>query len=165
MRLWDMRFKQQPAAPVSGFDLTPMIDVTFQLIIFFMLLVNFDQTEQDQRVNLPVSELAEPPEDPYENALTIQLTKDGVILFGGEELSSIDQLQSKLRLETQVIQAYEDQRIEDTTIIIRADSTAKTGLVQEMVQAAQNVGFRHFALRGEQGRVRVEDDRTVDRRP
>ena len=39
-------------------DMTPMIDVTFQLIAFFMFVLNFSEVDQDQRVNLPSSELA-----------------------------------------------------------------------------------------------------------
>ena len=44
--------------------MTPMIDMTFNLIAFFMLLINFSQSEQNDRVILPVSELAKPAEVP-----------------------------------------------------------------------------------------------------
>jgi biopolymer transport protein ExbD len=148
-----MRFKQPQSAEDTGFDLTPMIDVVFQLLIFFMLLLSFDKAEQDQRVTLPVSELAKPPDDAYEEPLTVQLTSDGLILFAGGEFSSIDQFQRTLRTETQIIQAYEDKNVEDVTIIIRADRVAKTGRVQEIIQACQSSGFRKFALRGKQGEV------------
>ena len=37
--------------------MTPMIDVTFQLIAFFMFVLNFSEVDQDQRINLPLSEL------------------------------------------------------------------------------------------------------------
>jgi biopolymer transport protein ExbD len=33
------------------------------------------------------------------------------------------------------------------TVIIRADSGAKTGRVQELIEICQNVGFEKFALR------------------
>jgi biopolymer transport protein ExbD len=151
-----MRIKQPERASDAGFDLTPMIDVVFQLLIFFMLLLTFDEAEQDQRVKLPVSELAKPPEDVYVNPLTIQLTKSGTILFAGDELESLEQLQSALRRETQIIQSYEDKRVEDSTIIIRADRDAKSGVVQEIIQASQNVGFQKFALRGKQADIKVE---------
>lgn len=153
-----MRFKKSPTAPISGFDLTPMIDVTFQLIIFFMLLLNFTDAEQDQRVKLPVSELAKPPDTAYDEPLTIQLTSGGLILFANEEFTSLEQLQSALRRETQIIQAYEGKRVEDVTIIVRADRNAQTGLVQEIIQASQQAGFQKFALRGKQGQVRIEPD-------
>ena len=34
--------------------MTPMIDVTFQLIAFFMFVLNFSEVDQDQRINLPL---------------------------------------------------------------------------------------------------------------
>ena len=56
-----MRFITKKSAEVEP-DMTPMIDMTFQLIAFFMFTINFSDTEQDQRVTLPASELAKPPE-------------------------------------------------------------------------------------------------------
>ena len=53
-----------------------MIDVTFQLIAFFMFVLNFTEVDQDQRVNLPLSELARPPDVAYDEPLTIQLTDE-----------------------------------------------------------------------------------------
>ena len=60
-----MRIKKVKSAIHEG-DLTPMIDMTFQLIAFFMVLINFTQSEQDQRIQLPESTLAKPPEAPLE---------------------------------------------------------------------------------------------------
>ena len=36
-------------------DLTPLLDVVFQLITFFMLVINFSNDNYDQRVRLPVA--------------------------------------------------------------------------------------------------------------
>ena len=45
-----------------AFDMTPMIDVTFQLIIFFMLNLSFSQSQTAARLTLPVADQARPPE-------------------------------------------------------------------------------------------------------
>ena len=37
-------------------DMTPMIDMTFQLITFFMVVKNFSEAEQDDRIQLPLAE-------------------------------------------------------------------------------------------------------------
>jgi biopolymer transport protein ExbD len=153
-----MRFRETHAVEVAGLDLTPMIDVTFQLIIFFMLLLNFTDAEQDQRVKLPVSELARPPDAAYEEPLTIQLTGSGLILFANQELNSLEQLKVVLRRETQIIQSYEEKDVGEVTIIIRADRNAQTGAVQEIIQVSQEAGFQKFALRGKQGQVQVSQD-------
>ena len=134
--------------------MTPMIDMVFQLIAFFMVLINFSEVEQDQRITLPASELAQPPEVAYDEPRTIQVyidevTKDEVILFNRQDLD-IPGLLAELKKEAQIVRAYEDASLSDVTIIIRADASVKTGIVQEVVQTCQEAEFDTFALRGQQ---------------
>ena len=88
-----MRIRKKRQSNIDEGDMTPMIDMTFQLIAFFMILVNFTQAEQDARVELPASKLAKPPEKASEQPLTIQLAKipgpspaDFIALIGGDEI-------------------------------------------------------------------------------
>lgn len=141
-----------PRGIVEG-DLTPMIDMTFQLIAFFMLVINFSDVEQDQRVTLPASELARPPEAPYEHPLTIHLTENDRFIYGGREVTQLAQLRSALLQETQIILRHTTKKLADVTVIIRADKNAKTGLVQQVIQACQELEFERFALRGKQSEV------------
>ncbi len=130
-------------------DMTPMIDVTFQLIAFFLFVLNFTEVDQDQRVNLPLSELARPPEVPYDEPLTIQLMSNESIVFAGDSLTR-DGLKSALLREAQIIKAHPEKRVSDVTVVIRADRNAATGKVQELIQICQEAEFDTFALRGKQ---------------
>lgn len=150
-----MRIKPKHDSRVVEGDLTPMIDMTFQLIAFFMLVINFSDVEQDQRVQLPASELAKPPSAPYEQPLTIHMTKDGTYIFGQKEYGEISRLKSSLLLETQIIKRHTSKALSDVTVIIRADGEAKTGQVQEVIQACQELEFERFALRGKQSEERT----------
>lgn len=150
-----MRFKPKENTGILEADLTPMIDMTFQLIAFFMLVINFSDVEQDQRIHLPASELAKPPSAPYQQPLTIHLTEDNFILFGGKELAQLSQLKSALLLETQLIQRHTTKKIADVTIVIRGDEEAKIGKIQEIIQACQELNFEIFALRGKQSEIRT----------
>ncbi len=143
-----MKFKRRRQLEQSEGDLTPMIDMTFQLIAFFMVLINFTEVEQDQRITLPASELAQPPDMPYEEPLTVQITKDRTVLFARDELE-LDALLPALKREAQIIKAYGDtKKLSDVTVIIRADETIPTGVVQEAISACQEAEFEVFALRG-----------------
>ena len=44
-------------------NLTPLLDVVFQLITFFMLVINFSAGNHDQRIKLPVAGSARPVEE------------------------------------------------------------------------------------------------------
>ncbi len=126
-------------------DMTPMIDMTFQLIAFFMVLINFSEADQVARVQLPQSVLAKPPDGPIENAIYIHMTAAGTAIYGGEDLS-LDALSAVLTRERKVM-AMENKKVADATIIIRADADAPTGMVQELIQVCQDEGFERFALR------------------
>ena len=139
--------------PSAETDMTPMIDMTFQLIAFFMFTINFSDTEQDQRVTLPASELAKPPDAPYDHPLTIHLTKQGEYIYAGTAMGSLDELRSALLREKQIIERYALEKLEDVTIVIRADENARTGQVQEIIQLCQELKFERFALRGKQAEV------------
>ena len=65
----------------TDIDMTPMIDMTFQLITFFMFVMNFSEAEQDERIQLPLSQLAKPVEGAIETPITLQLTNSGSIIY------------------------------------------------------------------------------------
>lgn len=140
--------KADSSATLPEPDMTPMIDMTFQLIAFFMVLLNFGEAEQDARIRLPSSQLAKPPETALENALVVQLTGDNQVLFSGE-LMPIAGLDEKLRREARFI-TLSGEKPEEATVILRADAEAKTGIVQEVIQKCQENGFENFALRAKQ---------------
>ena len=139
---------QKPSAPLQEGDMTPMIDMTFQLIAFFMVLINFSQGEQNQRIQLPDSELAKPPDAPLEFPITLHLTKEGTVIIGGDEVT-IEGLAPYLSREAAVLQLQGTPQ-ENATIIIRGDKQAPTGKVQELIQKCQGNGFVKFALRAQE---------------
>ena len=129
-------------------DMTPMIDMTFQLIAFFMVLLNFAEGDQDQRIKLPSSELAKPPDAPVEAPLILQLPEQGMVLMGGDSVPIAD-MPRYLRTEAEIIKRQEKQ-VGDAPVIIRSDRGTKTGMVQELIKKCQEQGFEKFALRVKQ---------------
>jgi len=55
-------------------DFTSMIDMVFQLIAFFMVLINFNDADQNEKIQLPGSELARPPDGPLTFPITLHVT-------------------------------------------------------------------------------------------
>ncbi len=125
--------------------MTPMIDMTFQLIAFFMFVSNFSEAEQDDRIQLPQSQLAKPSDAPIEAPITLQLTSKSSVVYGGE-LVGIGELGSYLEREKSALLDAGKEPVA-STIIVRADAAAKTGEVQEIIKVCQEKGFEKFALR------------------
>ena len=146
-----MKIKAKGAEFVE-IDYTPMIDMTFQLIAFFMILINFSDAEQDQRVQLPSSALAKPPQAPLEVPITVQIVRSGDIIIGGETYGSPDAIKPALTNEKYVLELGQHS-VKDATIIIRAHRSVKTGQVQKVIKVCQEIGFERFSLRAkhEQG--------------
>ena len=129
----------------TDIDMTPMIDMTFQLIAFFMFVINFTKAEQDERIQLPSSQLAKPTEGTIETPITLQLTNSGLVVYAGE-LVKVSDLRGYLEREkTAMIDA--DKEPTSATVIVRADGRAKTGEVQDIIKLCQEKGFERFALR------------------
>ena len=143
-----MKYKTRQSNVSADPDMTPMIDMTFQLIAFFMVLMNFSEAEQNERIKLPASLLAKPPDGPVEFPLTMQLTREGTVLFGGAE-QRVEDLANALNRERQVLELRGDIPA-SATVIIRADADAQTGRVQELIDICQRTGFEKFTLRAKQ---------------
>ena len=140
-----MARKSSDGPSKTDIDMTPMIDMTFQLITFFMFVMNFSEAEQDDRIQLPLSQLAKPVDGPVEKPITLQLTNAGSVIYAGE-LIGLQDISGYLEREKSVLtEAGRDPTT--ATVIVRADGAAKTGQVQEIIKICQEKGFEKFALR------------------
>lgn len=144
-----MRVKSKKPDLAEG-DLTPMIDMTFQLIAFFMVLINFAQTESNDRVVLPNSQLVKPPDGPIDFPIILHVAQDGEIILGGDDYT-LETLPNGLGRELAVIRA-EDKGPQDANVIIRAHQDVAAGTVQEIIRVAQDMKLERFALRAKEDR-------------
>ena len=140
-----MRFRRKKNEILEG-DLTPMIDMTFQLIAFFMLVINFSEVELSEEINLPMSELARPPEEAPPFKITLNLKEDGSIKYYDQLIAGIDVIKPVLVRE--IRQANSDGvPTSDVVVIIRADMDARTGDVQRLMNKCKAEQLENFSLR------------------
>ena len=139
-------------------NLTPLLDIVFQLITFFMLVINFASDNYDQRINLPDAGSARPVEDDAriaEDRLVLNVDSDGRLLQG-EEAQGIDQAVQTIRHQADLVKlGLRASGVKfdpatgslPTTIILRADKETTFGAVLGIIKACQAQGFRKFALK------------------
>ena len=140
-----MKMKKGKAEETT-IDMTPMIDMVFQLIIFFMLLINFEEGEQNESIQLPGSTIARPPEKRPEFPIVLHMTKRGSVIYDGKDVP-LNSMGLYMRREKS---QQEAQGFDTSTVIIRADGTTLAGKVQELIKLCQdpkNGGFDKFVLR------------------
>ena len=141
-----MKINRNRAKPVEEGDLTPMIDMTFQLIAFFMVLINFSQVERSEAIQLPDSTLAKPPDDTPGYRILLNMKSNGSVIFAGSVYSQLDELKGALSREIRNAER-KNSTLQDIQVIIRAHSVAKMGKVQEWIGICQDVELENFSLR------------------
>ncbi|APZ93833.1 ExbD/TolR family protein [Fuerstiella marisgermanici] len=66
------------------FNITPLIDVVFLLIIFFLVASHFVRSEQAEAVALPTATAGEADDQQALHRLTVTINKDGSLFIAGE---------------------------------------------------------------------------------
>jgi len=115
-------------------DITPLIDVVFLLLIFFMVTTTF-VVSPGHKVELPKSTAQEITAEKRE--LIVVLTKEGRISFEAKFIT-VPELRGRLT-------KLAETRSEDL-VIIQADYRVNHGRVVEIMDAAKNAGFRRLAI-------------------
>lgn len=83
-----MRIKR-PSQDSIGINMTPIIDMVFNLLIFFLVATKFADIERDVRVRPPSSRHARPV-TAIPQELVINVTREGKLLVAGQERSIED---------------------------------------------------------------------------
>ena len=128
--------------------MTPMIDMVFLLIVFFTLVLNFASADQNERVKLPVSELAQPPDKPSTEPITLHILADGIVIYNGIDypLGGLRQpLEHQLR-----IRKFLNLPLNRVTVIIRADARCESRHVLDVIELCQSLDLSQFVLRTKQ---------------
>ena len=88
-----MRIRDTQAETEEPIGLTPLIDMVFLLLIFFLVATSFAQEERDQRVKLPITSspkpLSAPPKQVIINILADGTTKVGGQVYSREKLAAL----------------------------------------------------------------------------
>jgi biopolymer transport protein ExbD len=135
-------------------DLTPLLDVVFQLMTFFIMVSNFNQEVYDQRVRLPVAGSARPILNPAEDKLVLNIDETGRLLVASQALSA-DEALKHIRFQADLARLNADAagialsagEPLPTTVILRADRQAPFTEVFRLIRACQDVNFSRFDLR------------------
>ena len=141
-----MKFNRTSDTKILEGDLTPMIDMTFQLIAFFMLLINFSEVDRAEEITLPSSVLAIPPEVRPDYQIILNLDNEGTVIFEGQRLE-VSAMRSIFVQEKNLAAREGVTNPADIAVIIRAHQDTPTGLVQDLISECQAAELESFKLR------------------
>jgi biopolymer transport protein ExbD len=124
-------------------DMTPMVDVAFLLLIFFMTTTQFKPPERD-RIELPKS--SSDLKAPQSNTITISIIKDGRL--GIDYVAQAHKVQTYVPDIEQLRSHLQTARTANpgARILVKADQAAKYGLMQDVMQMLQDENATRFNI-------------------
>lgn len=128
------RHRRGNLAANATIDLTPMVDVVFLLIIFFMLTTTFITVESGLPVDLPEAQtsVASPS-----NLPTVTINGMGEVFFGGAQVA-----ETELAALVRQSLAESGQR----TVVLRADQGVLHGQSVRIMDIIRQAGAERIAI-------------------
>ena len=124
-----MRIRRRQT-PAEDFQMAPMIDMVFLLLVFFMCVSSLSQAERAMPVDLPASTESKVPEDLADRA-TISILADGSFYLGADQADE-NALAERVR---RVMQA--DPR---TRLHVRADAAVRFDVIRRVLRVCAEAG-------------------------
>jgi biopolymer transport protein ExbD len=116
-----------------GINLTPMIDVVFQLIIFFLLSSSVAKQESQMDLPLPIADSGEKPVESSVKRLTLNVAADGSLVLAGRPIERRD-----LAARLSAAQKEHGRQLE---VRIRGDRHVPYRFVEPALTACARVGL------------------------
>ena len=126
----------QAVAEEEEINITPMLDVVFILLIFFIVTANFIK-EPGLEVNRPDSETAEPTENA---AILIAVGNAGEIYMDGRRIDKRQVKANVVRLPAENPQG---------SVVIQADEKATADTIMAVMDGAREAGVYNISLASE----------------
>jgi biopolymer transport protein ExbD len=128
------QFRQRKTRPKPDINITPLVDVVLQLVIFFVVTTTFISVETGARVNLPSANFSRIEEA---KTVTITITENNLLYVDGgltdwNELPKV--LVASLRKDPQA------------AVVIEADKKVLHGNVVKVMDIARRAGAERMAI-------------------
>jgi biopolymer transport protein ExbD len=131
-------------------NMTPILDMVFQLITFFMLVINFKGAALDTSLQLPVLGSARPLETDGEGLLYLNIDAQGVLKVYGvakdPKTYIAEEAQAAVRQAQKANKNFTEGMELPTMVVIRADRTTPFRVLNDILKACQTHGYRKFSL-------------------
>lgn len=126
-----MNFNKKLNSQESLLDLTPIVDVVFNLLIFFALSLNFSQITSSINIKLPKAKSSEVI---TEKQIVVSIEKGNKIYINDNSLY-IDQVAS-----------YLSDINKNKVVVVKADESIDHGFVVQIMDLIKRSGFKKLGI-------------------
>lgn len=136
-------------------NLTPLLDLVLQLVMFFMLVANFIQQDFTAEIRLPTATSAKPLVAKEPTFILVNVTAAGEVVLESKTLKyekDPAQIMTVLSDSFKRIERIEGKdRAKAASVILRADAATSFDKVYRVMKACKAAGFEKVQLRAKVG--------------
>ena len=126
-----MNFNKRINIEDSLMDLTPIVDVVFNLLIFFALSLNFSQVVSSINIKLPKAKSSEVV---TEKQVVVSIERNNKVYINDQALY-LDQIPN-----------YLDKINKDNVVVVKADKEIDHGFVVQIMDLIKRSGFKKLGI-------------------
>ena len=137
-------------------NLTPLLDLVLQLVMFFMLVANFVMDQVNETIKLPTAIEAKSLDKTADAYIILNVNPQGKVLLGRSEESNV--LEGPVQVRQHMKNAYELDKARTkpadwekgrgrSIIILRAHKDCTYKMVHDVMQACRDAGYSDIQLR------------------
>lgn len=130
-----MKFNKNKAEP-AAFQLAPMIDIVFLLLIFFIVTWQFSRSEMDLKVKVPTSTEGQDPRRNFREII-VNVRESGEMVIDGEILGE-DEVLAKLAAISRVDK--------NQPVRLRGDGVATWQTMVEVIDIVERAGIWNISF-------------------
>ena len=154
-------------------NLTPMLDMVLQLVMFFMLCANFVMEQVNEAIQLPEAIAAKPLDKKDDRLLFLNVVgpprpdhpedpREGTVLLSKLDAEDSLQLTNKIqvasfmkrRMARDVASSPNKDAPILSTVIVRGDQRAKFEKIYDVMEGVRSAGYKNIRIRAQVGDAR-----------
>jgi biopolymer transport protein ExbD len=123
-----------------SFDITPLIDIVFQLVIFFLAATYIVRSDATEKVTLPKATMAQdqPPRSPQRFVITITADRDW--LLGNQHIE-------RAAIEQQLLAAAQSpEKAAEIEVRLRADARVPYSEIEPLMLTCAKLSIRKLGF-------------------
>lgn len=135
-------------------NLTPLLDLVLQLVMFFMLVANFVMEQSSEQIRLPAANAAKLLDKSEDSTFFLNVNSDGTVLltpnqrFGGDEqLENAAQVQRYMEARALEDKRKNNKDAPQATLILRVDKDTRFEKTYQIMKACRLAGYQKVQLR------------------
>jgi biopolymer transport protein ExbD len=136
-------------------NLTPLLDLVLQLVMFFMLVANFVMEETNVEIKLPEAIAAKALDRDVRDAIFLNVNEKGQVLLAPNQREKDDQysldnavqVENYMKRRAAVEKRASGKDKPEATLILRVHKEAPFGATYPIMKACRQAGYLNVQLR------------------